>query len=79
MEPFIVFIGPNAEITYARDLADAEAKARRFAMAEGLSAEEANDPEEVYARPYDHFLARDHGLTWLDATERGWEVAEARP
>ncbi len=81
MEPFIVCYGPNEtyDIVYAPDLASALARAREFAMADSMSAEEARDEDYTWARPYDHWFARDKGLTWLDATERGWEVAEARP
>ena len=79
MEPFIVAYGKFRDITYAASLADALEKARAFALAEGMSAEEAGDPEEVWAERYDFHRARDLNLTWLDERERGWDVKEARP
>ncbi len=81
MEPFIVCYGfdETYDIVYAPDLAAALNRAREFAVAEGMSVEEARDGDYTWARAYDHWFARDHGLTWLDPTERGWAVAEARP
>jgi hypothetical protein len=75
MEPFIVCYGPHD--TY--DIVYALARAREFAMADSMSAEEARDEDYTWARPYDHWFARDKGLTWLDQHEKGWITAEARP
>lgn len=81
MSPFIVghgFCG-KTDIVYAADLASALNKARAFGMSEGMSAEEAGDPDYCWSRPYDFYLARDMGLAWLDQHEKGWITAEARP
>lgn len=78
MDKYIIFYGKTKDIVYAASLADALAKARVFALAKGMSFDESHDDDEVFAREFDPWLAKDHGLMWLDEAERHWEIKEAR-
>lgn len=78
MDPYIAIYGRHRDIVYARDLDEASAMAREFAQAAGMSVEESADEDEVYARPFDHWIAKDLGLIWLDELEQGYYTAEAR-
>ena len=80
MDKWIAHYGRGkSDIVWAANEADALEMARRFAVADGMSPEEAADDEEVYARKADFWLLKEYGLIWLDARENGYEECEARP
>ncbi len=80
MDKFIAFYGRDCrDVVWAASEAAALEKAKSFAIADGMSPEEAADDEEVYVRKADFWVLKEYGLLWLDDRENGYVEAEARP
>ncbi len=78
MDKYIAFYGRKNDTVWAASEAEALARAQAFAIADGMSPEEANDPDEVHVRVADFWSLKEYGLIWLDDQESGYVEAEAR-